>query len=199
MDMQRRTLFAGGASVVAGAAAASTLALSPADAHPGHTPIPNSEVVDQDGNRYRFYDDLVKDRVVMINFFFQSCGDTCPLTTQNLRQVQDLLGERMGTDIFMYSISLQPEFDSPAILHDYARLWDVRPGWRFLTGKPAGIEQLRKGLGFSSSNPAYDLVLDNHTGLVRYGNDRVDRWGGVPGLARAAWIAQAVTALATTG
>jgi protein SCO1 len=113
--------------------------------------------------------------------------------------VQDLLGERMGAEIFMYSITLQPEFDSPAILGDYARLWDVRPGWRFLRGKPADIEQLRKGLGFSSSNPAYDLILDNHTGLVRYGNDRVDRWSGVPGLARAAWIAHAVTALAIMG
>jgi protein SCO1/2 len=53
--------------------------------HPGHTQIPNTEVIDENGKAYRFYDDLVKDRVVMINFFFQSCGGTCPLTTQNLR------------------------------------------------------------------------------------------------------------------
>jgi protein SCO1/2 len=199
--MQRRTLFAGGAGLFAGAVAVGelTLGLTPAEAHPGHTHIPNTEVVDQDGQKHLFYDDLVKNRVVMINFFFESCGDTCPLTTQNLRQVQDLLGDRMGRDIFMYSITLQPEFDDVASLGNYARLWDVRPGWKFLTGKPAQIEELRKGLGFASSNPAYDRILDNHTGLVRYGNDRLDRWGGVPGLARAPWIAQAVSALADTG
>ena len=101
-------------------------------------------------------------------------------------------------DIFVYSISLQPELETPAILKDYAQQWDVRPGWSFLTGRDADIEALRRALGFASSNPAYDRVLDNHTGLVRYGNDRLDRWGGVPGLARAAWIAKAVSALATT-
>jgi protein SCO1/2 len=84
-NVQRRAFSAGGASVAAGAAAAATLSLSTANAHPGHTQIPNTEVIDENGKAYRFYDDLVKDRVVMINFFFQSCGGTCPLTTQNLR------------------------------------------------------------------------------------------------------------------
>ncbi len=185
--------------MLAGALAASALDTRPAEAHPEHTPIPNTEVFDQDGQRFSFYDDLARDKVIMINFFFQSCGDTCPLTTQNLRLVQDLLGDRVGRDIFMYTITLQPEFDTPPMLKEYARLWDVRPGWRFLTGAPRDIEHLRKGLGFASADPVSDLILDNHTGIVRYGNDRLDRWAGVPGLARAAWIAQAVGHLASMG
>jgi protein SCO1 len=160
------------------------------------TEIPNTPVLDQDGRQHRFYDDLIKNRVVLINFFFTSCGETCPLVTENLRTVQDLLGDRMGRDIFMYSISLQPELETPAIVKNYADQWDVRPGWRFLTGRPGDIEDLRKAMGFASANPAYDRIKDNHTGMLRYGNDRLDRWAGVPGLARAAWIAKAVTSIA---
>jgi protein SCO1 len=185
--------------MVAGALAVSALDSGSAQAQSGHTPIPNTDVLDQDGQRFSFYDDLVRDKVVMINFFFQGCGDTCPLTTQNMRLVQDLLGDRVGRDIFMYSITLQPEFDTPPMLKDYAQLWEVGPGWQFLTGTPADIEQLRKGLGYTSADPVSDLILDNHTGIVRYGNDRLDRWAGVPGLARAAWIAQAVGHLASMG
>jgi protein SCO1 len=204
--MQRRALFRAGtaaAAVTSGALAGSAGVLagpmaSSAVAEDDRTFIPNTAVVDQDGRRHRFYDDLVKNRVVMINFFFTSCGETCPLVSENLRAVQDLLGERVGRDIFMYSVSLQPELETPAILKDYAQIWEVRPGWRFLTGEPAEIEALRRSMGFASADPAVDRILDNHTGLVRYGNDRLDRWGGVPGLARAAWIAQAVTALAAT-
>jgi protein SCO1/2 len=158
--------------------------------------VPNTAVVDQDGRALRFYDDLVRDRVVLLNFFYTGCAETCPLVTENLRAVQDLLGERMGRDIFIYSVSLQPELETPAILKDYADQWDVRPGWLFLTGRAGDVEQLRRALGFASADPDYDLILDNHTGLLRYGNERLNRWAGTPGLARPAWIAKAVTSIA---
>jgi protein SCO1/2 len=135
----------------------------------------------------------------MVNFFYSSCGETCPLVIQNLREVQDLLAVRMGRDIFMLSVSLQPELETPAILRDYAAQWDVLSGWSFLTGRPEDIERLRRGLGFASADPGYDLVKDNHTGMVRYGNDRLDRWAGTAGLGRPAWIAKAVTTLADMG
>ena len=156
-------------------------------------------MVDQDGGRFRFYDDLVKDKVVTLNFFYALCGNSCPLIMSNLRNVQEMLGDRVGRDIFMYSITLQPELETPAILKDYAQIWEVRPGWRFLTGEPAEIERLRRAMGFASDDPDYDRVLDNHTGILRYGNDRLDRWAGVPGLARPAWIAKAVSSIASIG
>ncbi|MEK0083907.1 SCO family protein [Benzoatithermus flavus] len=196
--MQRRMFFATGAAALAGAATggADRVWGASAPAASTHSIIPNVRVLDQDGREHRFYDGLVKDRVVLINFFYTSCGETCPLVTENLRAVQDLLGERAGRDIFMYSVTLQPELETPAILADYAALWDIRPGWKFLTGAPDEIERLRRAIGFASADPTYDRIKDNHTGIVRYGNDRLDRWAGTAGLGRPAWIAKAVTALA---
>lgn len=106
-----------------------------------------------------------------------------------------MLGARVGRDIFLYSVSLQPGLETPEILKDYAQAWDTRPGWLFLTGDPPDIEHLRRSMGFASADPVDDRIKDNHTGLLRYGNDRLDRWAGVPGLARPAWIARAVSSL----
>ncbi len=199
--MLRRAMFTTGAAAAAAATAAAVVPdrlFQPATATEASRAavVPNTAVVDQDGRALRFYDDLVRDRVVLLNFFYTGCAETCPLVTENLRAVQDLLGERMGRDIFIYSVSLQPELETPAILKDYADQWDVRPGWLFLTGRAGDVEQLRRALGFASADPDYDLILDNHTGLLRYGNERLNRWAGTPGLARPAWIAKAVTSIA---
>src|SRR4051794_21643381 len=185
--MRRQDFLRFGAAALTGAAVGQVW--QPAQASPGAAVIPNVDVVDQGGSRFRFYDDLILGRAVLVNFFFTSCGDTCPLVTQNLREVQDLLGDRMGRDVFIYSISLQPELETPEVLAAYAAPWEVRPGWRFLTGRPDDIERVRKAMGFASSDPAWDQVKDNHTGMVRYGNDRLDRWAGTAGLGRPAWIA----------
>jgi protein SCO1/2 len=198
--MQRRKFFATGTATLAGAAASGAIqAWNAPAAAATRSAIPNIAVLDQDGQAHRFYDDLVKDRVVMINFFFTSCGDTCPLVTENLREVQDLLGERVGQDIFIYSITLEPELETPAILKDYAQLWHIKPGWRFLTGRPDDIEHLRQALGFADTDPEFAQIKDSHTGSIRYGNDRIDRWAATAGLGRPAWIAKAVTALTQFG
>ena len=96
--------------------------------------------------------------------------------TENLARVQEILSPRVGQDIFMYSISLQPEFDTPEVLADYARSHDVGPGWLLLTGKPADIELLRHRLGFVESNPVEDANLEAHIGAVRIANVPMHRW-----------------------
>lgn len=194
--MLRRMLLAAGTAALTGHALGQGGGTRAATAGEPRSHIPDVEVRDQDGRACRFYSDLVRDRTVLINFFFTSCSEICPLVTQNLRETQDVLGDRVGQDIFFYSVSLQPALETPAVLKDYAEQWDVRPGWKFLTGRPDEVERLRRAIGFASVDPDEDLVLDNHTGLVRYGNDTLDRWAGSPGLARPAWIAKAVTSLA---
>jgi protein SCO1/2 len=179
-----------------GAATGPAAAASPAprfDGFDGSNPLPNTEVWTHEGRRARFYDDLVKDRVVLLNFFYTRCGDTCPLVTANLQAVQDLLGDRVGRDVFMYSISLQPALDTPEVLRDYAQVFGTKPGWSFLTGAPDDIERLRLRLGFASRDPELDLVADEHTGMLRYGNDRLERWAGTSALSRPEWIVKAVT------
>lgn len=197
--MRRDQFLRAGAAALFGGLGAAALTVKPRPASASSAGIPNLQVVDQYGRSLRFYDDLIRGRAVLLNVFFSSCGDTCPLVTQNLREVQELLGHRMGRDIFMVSITLQPELETPALLRDYARQWEVRAGWSFVTGRPDDIEELRRRLGFADSDPDFADDRDSHTGMVRYGNDRLDRWTATAGLARPAWIAKAVTSLADMG
>ena len=187
------------AFVVAGSSAVVPAVLAPAAPAASGRRLPNVTVIDQEGRPHRFYDDLVEGRIVTLNFFFAGCGDTCPLVTQNLRQVQDLLGPRCGRDVFMYSLTLQPEVDTPEVLGDYAGSYQVQPGWRFLTGAKDDIELLRRRLGFASADPELDVIKDEHTGLLRYGNDALDRWAGCPALSRPEWIVKAVTTRVAAG
>ena len=158
--------------------------------------IPDVEVVTQDGKKVHFYDDLVRGKVVLINFFFADCGDLCPPTTANLLQMQDLLGDRLGKDIFMYSLTLEPEHDSPQVLKHYVEKYGVKPGWTFLTGAPETMEMLRRTLGFIHPDPAADAVRLNHTGILLYGNDSLNRWSGCSASTEASEIVRLVSWLA---
>ena len=142
--------------------------------------FPNVPLITHNGEKVRFYDDLIRDKTVLLNFFLVQCTEgLCPTVATNLRKVQDLLGERMGRDIFFYSITLEPKKDTPKILKEYADNFDIKPGWTFLTGKPADIEVLRRAQGFVDWDPIRDKDLNNHTAMGRYGSDRLERWGGI--------------------
>ena len=95
-------------------------------------------LVTQDGKKVRFFDDLIKGKVVAINFIFTGCSAACSMETARLRDVQDLLGDRMGKDVFFYSISIDPDNDTPEALKHYADKFKVGPGWTFLTGQEHG-------------------------------------------------------------
>jgi protein SCO1/2 len=171
-----------------GAAALVTTVWRGAEAQPrlainSSSRIPNIPLVSHEGKKVRFYDDLVRDKVVTINMMYVSCADICPTATANLRRVQQLLGARVGRDIFMYSLSLQPELDTPETLKAYAELHRIDPGWLFLTGAAADIEELRYSLGFSDPDPEVDRDQTTHTGMLRIGNDTYQRWSMAPALA----------------
>lgn len=192
--MHRRMLVAGSAAIGMLSVGRSSGAAGPALAGTvsGRGAIPNLPVVTHEGRQAAFYDDLVRDKVVTINFFFAQCGGVCPLVTENLRQVQGILDDRVGRDLFMYSITLKPEEERPDLLATYAEMHDIRPGWLLLTGEPAQIEQLRVALGFTDPDPSLDAIDDSHLGILRFGNDRLGRWGACPGLGRPEWIARTI-------
>lgn len=136
--------------------------------------FPNIPLVTQDGETVHFFDDLIKDKVVAINFIYTSCPDSCPLETARLKKVQDLLGDRVGRDVFMYSITIDPETDTPEVLKRYAEKFQVGPGWTFLTGKEEDIELLRKKLGLYITE-IQDGSNDHNLNLV-IGNQRSGQW-----------------------
>jgi protein SCO1 len=155
--------------------------------------IPNAEVVNQHGQKLRFYDDLIKNKVVMINAFFAECGEVCPLVTQNLQKVHDMFGGRVGRDVHMISISLQPERDSPEVMKQFAEVYGIGPGWNLISGKPEDMLAIRKALNFYDPDPELDIIADTHTGILRYGNDALQRWAGCPALGRPEGIYFSVT------
>ena len=155
--------------------------VSKTPARPGGN-VPNVPLKTHKGEQVRFYDDLVKDKLVVINMMYANCNNTCPPMTYNLVQVQQLLGDRVGKDIFMYSITLKPDQDSPEDLAHYAKQHHVKPGWTFLTGAPDDIESLRYALGYYDPDPVVDKKDGRHVGMVRIGNDHYKRWGMAPAL-----------------
>ncbi|HSB81452.1 MAG TPA: SCO family protein [Candidatus Methylomirabilis sp.] len=151
----------------------------------GRTRFPNVVLQTQDGKAVGFYDDLLKDKMVLINIMYTTCTDDCPLTTANLVQAQKGMRSRVGGDFFMYSISVDPEHDTPAVLTEYARKFGVKPGWLFLTGRPEDIRELRRTFG---DNPALAFTQSQHLNLLAYGIEPLERWGGCPALAEPQWI-----------
>lgn len=136
----------------------------------GKSYFPNANVVTQDGKTLQFYDDLIKDKIFVISFLFTTCKDVCPLATSRLAELQDKLGDSMGRDIFFYSISIDPETDTPDRLKGYANAFRAGPGWLFLTGKPEDIHAIRHKLGERSR------VLSDHRNEVLLGNGGTGEW-----------------------
>ena len=157
--------------------------------------FPNALLQTHDGRTVRFYDDLVRGKTVIFNMMYAVCTGVCPATTANLIQVQQKLGGRVGWDIFMYSLTLRPEFDTPTALRDYVKQYDIGPGWTFLTGNPAEMDLIRRRLGFYDVDPAADADLSQHTGMIRFGDERRDRWAMSPAASSASQIARSILTL----
>ena len=154
--------------------------------------LPNVELITQDNQKVHFYTDLVKDRRVVIQFMFARCKDICPVITHHLVEVQKILKDRVGRDIFFYSITLSPEEDSPRDLKAYAKMHGVGQGWTFLTGKPDDILLLRKSLGFFYDDPKEDADRNNHSGMLVVGTEPLMRWAMCQGGAAPDWIATVI-------
>jgi protein SCO1 len=135
--------------------------------------FPNIELITQDGKRVHFYDDLIKGKIVAIVLIYTSCQYSCPLETARLAQVQKKLGDRVGNDIFFYSISIDPVHDTPEVLKAYMEKFHIGPGWTFLTGKKEDIDFLSKRLGLWD-DPSVNA--DGHLARLLIGNEATGQW-----------------------
>jgi protein SCO1 len=194
MRNDRREAFAFLAAAVAAAAAMPSALARPATSDdvaassaPDRSPqaraqglrrhFPNVPLRTHDGRDVRFYDDLVKGKKVLINFTYTNCTQTCPRTTENLRRVQEILGDRIGRDIFIVSLSLDPDRDTPETLRMYAAHNEARPGWTFATGTRSDIDQIRRRLGLYD-NPD----ITQHMGVLTFGNESAGKWAATAAL-----------------
>jgi protein SCO1/2 len=130
-------------------------------------------LITQDGKTVHFYDDLLKDKIVAIDLIYTTCKYECPLETARLAQAQKILGDRVGKDIFFYSITIDPEHDTPAVLKAYAEQFHAGPGWLFLTGKEKDIELISKKMGLYS-DPTKSR--DRHTTMLMVGDVANGQW-----------------------
>jgi protein SCO1/2 len=135
--------------------------------------FPNVELITQDGKKVHFYDDLIKGKIVAIDLIYTTCQYSCPLETARLAEVQKKLGDRVGRDIFFYSISIDPEHDTPEVLRAYMKQFHVGPGWTFLTGKKEDIIFLGRRLGLYTTP---SVNADGHIAHLLIGNDEIGQW-----------------------
>jgi cytochrome oxidase Cu insertion factor (SCO1/SenC/PrrC family) len=150
----------------------------------------NTALMTQDNNPVRFFDDLLKGKTVMINFMFTTCAGVCPAMTANLLKVQEYLGGRVGKDINMISISVDPAVDNPAALKSYAARFKVKPGWFFLTGDKENVNLILRKLG------GYVEDKNAHLNLLYIGNLKTGEWVKAFAMSKPAELADAVLKVA---
>jgi len=147
---------------------------APSVKRPGAAYFPNVELLTQDGKAVRFYDDLLKGKSVAIAFMFTSCQDVCPLETANMVQLRRQLGERAGRDIHLYSISIDPQTDTPAALKEYAEKFGA--DWTFLTGRPEDIKLIGKKLGMIRDRDRPTSRESHHGAILMIGDEPTGQW-----------------------
>ena len=145
--------------------------------------LPNVALVTHDGTNVRFYDDLVKNKKVVLTFFSSKAPAESQTVTSNLAALQRFFGKRVGNDMCMYSIARTPERDTPAVLPSWAARSGAGRGWKFLSGEPADLEHLRRSLGFASPDPAEDADPRYAIAQLRHGVEPEMRWSHCQSLA----------------
>ena len=148
--------------------------------------IPDAELFNQDGKRIHFYSDLIRDKVVIVSFVFTSCTLICPMQGESLSKLQAMLGERLGGEVYLVSVSTDPEGDTPERLKIWGSQFGAGPGWTLVTGKKSEIDKVALAL---TGAPA---VKGDHSPVVFVGSDRTGRWIRAYGLAEPARFASLI-------
>jgi protein SCO1 len=144
------------------------------------------ELINQDGKKMHFYSDVLKGKTVIVNAFFTSCTSVCPPMNRNMEKIQEALGDRVGRDVFLVSMTVDPETDTPARMKEYAKKFHAGPGWLFLTGKKENLDWALYKLGQYVENK------DDHQTVLIIGNERTGLWKKAFGMANVAELVQVV-------
>lgn len=145
---------------------------------PAHKYFTDVVLLNQNGERMRLYSDLLQGKVVIIDSFFATCQGSCLPMNRNLEKVQEALGDHIGKDVYIISISVDPTVDTPASLKEYAKKLHAKPGWYFLTGDKQNVDFALNKLG------QYVNDKQDHLNIFIIGNERTGLWKKAFGLAR---------------
>jgi len=156
------------------------------DESPAHKYFTDTLLVNQNGEKMRFYTDLLQGKVVIINSFFATCQGSCLPLNRNLEKVQDALGDRLGKEVNIISLSVDPTVDTPPALKAYAKKLNARPGWYFLTGDKQNVDFVLQKLGQFVENK------QDHLNIFIIGNERTGLWKKAFGLAPSAELVKVV-------
>jgi protein SCO1/2 len=168
----------------------SARAASQAEPSPAQKYFTDVELVNQDGAKMRFYSDLLKGRTVVIISFFTTCTGVCPPMNRNMAKIQEALGDRLGKQVNLISISVDPVTDTPARLNEYAAKFHARPGWYFVTGTPENVKFALNKIG------QYVADKNDHTSIMIIGNEATGLWKKAFALAQAEELIKIVTGVA---
>ncbi|HEX8354107.1 MAG TPA: SCO family protein [Pyrinomonadaceae bacterium] len=136
------------------------------------------ELVNQDGEKVRFYTDVLKGKTVVVNAFFTTCTSVCPPMNRSMEKIQEALGDRVGKDVFLVSITVDPATDTPARLKEYAAKFHAGKGWTFLTGKKENLDWALYKVG------QYVEDKENHKTVIIIGNEATGLWKKAFGMAK---------------
>jgi protein SCO1/2 len=167
-------------------------------ANPGSEPtaadvtLYDESLLDQDGRRVRLVSDVIADRIVVMDFIYTTCPTVCPVLSAIFQKVQADLGDRLGRDVVMISMSVDPGTDTPERLKAYARKYKARPGWIFLTGGEHVMDKVLEGLG------AYSQDFTAHPNMTLVGDGRSGQWMRSYGFANPKHIVAQVEQLMAT-
>ena len=163
---------------------------APEAASPAQKYFTDVELLNQNGEKVRFYTDVLKGKTVVVNAFFTTCTSVCPPMNRNMEKIQEALGDRVGRDVYLVSISVDPQTDTPPRLKEYAQKFHAGPGWLFLTGKKENVDWALYKVG------QYVETKDDHTTVIIIGNEATGLWKKALGMAKPAELIQIVEGVA---
>jgi protein SCO1/2 len=128
------------------------------------------ELLTQDGKRVKFKSDVIGDKLVAMTFIFTSCITICPVYSAIFSRLQPLLGDRLGDEVILVSMTVDPSTDVPARMKKEATKYNAKPGWYYLTGKKQVMDQVLEGLD------AYFADFTLHPPMALVGDGRTGTW-----------------------
>jgi protein SCO1/2 len=147
------------------------------------------QLADRDGRAIDFAKEAIGDRIVAIDFIYTNCRTLCPFQSATFKLLQDRLVDRLGRDVWLISLSLDPSSDTPKRLKDFSDNFDPAPGWLWLTGRRQAMDSVLQGLGVSASD------FKEHAPLILVGDAKFGRWTQLNALPAAAQIEKEINRL----